>query len=125
MSPLDVVQLALNVGGCRPMLIDVTRHIQRSSFGLPAERDGESSTAWIDPDLKLNPARLIRSLWWRFVYSSPCVLLSGRFAAESPRVVYPGVRPPGLKQNHRAAIQQTQRIRADRRDRLSLRLAWG
>lgn len=62
MSPIDVVQLALNVGGYRPMLIDVTRHIQRSSFGLPAERDGESSTAWIDPDLTLNPSRLIRRL---------------------------------------------------------------
>jgi len=62
MSPLDVVQLALNVGGYRPMLIDVSRHIHRSSVGLPAERDGESSTAWIDPDLALKPSTLIRRL---------------------------------------------------------------
>ena len=62
MSSFDIIELALDEGGHRPLLINIRRHIQRSSLGLPGARNWESSTTFLDPDLRLKPSSVFGQL---------------------------------------------------------------
>jgi len=62
MSPLIIVQWAIDDGGYPPIMNNVSRHIQRSSSGLRGDRNWESSTVMFDPELRAKPCQLMERL---------------------------------------------------------------